>query len=524
MVENPPSQSEQPAAASPATVKSETRKVLCLQILRQFVAVGGAAALYRLLGPEPFGLYGMVIPLLMLPRMAATLGLSAATVQIEQLSSSQRSAIFYITTGLGILAAVLTGGLGHLFSRIYDVPELVWISWAFAGTTVIDAIGLTHFASIQRRMQLGRIAGIRVASQIVAVAVAIIVAVRIEDHSDRVAGSGILAILALEYGQLTVNSLGYWISGGWRPGRLAATDLKQLLTFGGNYSLSSLVFYAGQNLDKIILAVVLGSTRTGQRLLGIYTAMYNLMMKPVYFVTDPVTSVMLPSLSRARKSAADYRRIALDFYRFTAILLIPAGLGLAVVSGDVALLISGPGWDEAALVLFALAPAVCVHGLINISGSLLASVGQTDRLLGAAFILLLLQAQGYIAAYRFATQFEIPGDVTEDQAVCVAVAVAYSLVLLMAIIPYLTFCFSRVGMQIRGLLLEWIQVLGRAMLMSFTVWFVQDLLLANGVGLALRLTISIGVGVAAYGLLMWPRITESVLPFFVGRKTETGDA
>ena len=60
MVENPPSQSEQPAAASPATVKSETRKVLCLQILRQFVAVAGAAALYRLLGPEPFGLYGMV--------------------------------------------------------------------------------------------------------------------------------------------------------------------------------------------------------------------------------------------------------------------------------------------------------------------------------------------------------------------------------------------------------------------------------------------------------------------------------
>ena len=512
MVDSPQNKLASAVTTNPAQVQRETRKVLLLQIARQAVAISGAAALYRLLGPEPFGLYGMVIPLLMLPRMAATLGLSTAAVQSVRLSVAQRSAVFHITVLLGLAAALLTGGLGHLFSRIYQVPDLVWISWLFAGTTLVDAFGLTHLAGLQRKLKLGRIAAIRLVSQTLAAIVAVVVAVQV---SHQILAAGILALVAMEYTQLGVNTLGYWWYGKWWPGKLVKIEMKKLLAFGGNYSLSSLVFYAGQNLDKVLLAFVLGSTQSGQRLLGMYTAMYNLMMKPVYFVTDPVTSVMLPSLSRARSKAVDYRRIATDFYRFTAILLIPAGVGLAVVSSDVVALISGPEWGEAAAILLALTPAICVHGLINISGSLLASVGQTGRLVAAACILLLVQAQGYGAAYWFATQFEFGADLSADRAVSIAVATSYSLVLIVCMMPYLAFCFSRVGLAIGPVAFEFVQILGRSMLMGVSVWFVQDLMVASDWSVYLRLPLAIGVGIVAYSILMWSRIKQSVLPFLV---------
>ncbi len=515
MVDSPQTESEQSVAAIPEQVQQETRKVLLLQIARQIVAISGAAALYRLLGPEPFGLYGMVIPLLMLPRMAATLGLSTAAVQSESLSQSLRSTVFSITLFLGIMAALVTGALGHLFSRIYQVPELVWICWTFAGTTVVDSLGLTHFAGLQRQLKLGRIAAIRLAGQTIAAIVSVAVAVRLQQD---VLTSGILALIAMEFTQLTVNTLGYWWHGRWLPGRPVTSELKQLLAFGGNYSLSSLVFYAGQNLDKVMLAVILGSTQTGQRLLGMYTAMYNQMMKPVYFVTDPVTSVMLPALSRARQNAGNYHRIAMNFYRFTAILLVPAGVGLAVVSEDAVLLISGPNWDEAATFLFALAPAICVHGLINISGSLLASVGQTGRLLGAAAILFVIQAQGLAAAYWFAGQLESSSGRSTEEVVSVAVAVSYSMVLIFVTVPYLAFCFSRVGLSLRLLLGDLIQILGRSMLMGVTVWFVQDLMLLAEWSLYVRFPVAIAVGVLAYAVLMWPRIQQYVIPFLTKRQ------
>ena len=502
MVDSPQNALEQPPTVRPGQVQQETRKVLILQVVRQAVAIGAAAVLYRLLGPEPFGLFGMVIPLLMLPRMAATLGLSTAAVQSEDLSRHQRSGVFHLTLFLGAIAALFTGGLGHLFSRIYQVPELVWISWAFAGTTLVDALGLTHLAGLQREMKLGRIAGIRLVSQSAAAVAAVAVAWQVR-HEDMAAG--ILVLIAMEYAQMVVNTLGYWFFGRWCPGRFVKAEIRQLLAFGGNYSLSSLIFYAGQNADKVLLGIVLGSTKTGPRLLGMYTAMYGLMMKPVYFVTDPVTSVMLPSLSRARKNRKDYYRIATDFYRFTAILLIPAGIGLAVVSTDVVQLISGPNWEEATVMLLLLAPAICVHGLINISGSLLASVGQTGRLLGAASILLLVQTQGYVAAYYISSQFDI--------AVSFAIATSYSLILILITVPYLIFCFSRVGLAVGPLLLEFGQILGRSGLMGVSVWFAQDLMLKAGWSLYVRLPLAISVGITAYAVLMWPQIQRSVLPF-----------
>ena len=152
MVDNPQSDAKPSVAANPSLVRRETRKVLILQIARQIVAMGAAIALYRLLGPEPFGLYGMVIPLLMLPRMPAK-AMRMAAVQTKKISGNQRSAVFYLTVLLGAGAALLTGGLGHLFSRIYQAPELVWVSWAFAGTTLAESFGLTHLACLQRELK-----------------------------------------------------------------------------------------------------------------------------------------------------------------------------------------------------------------------------------------------------------------------------------------------------------------------------------------------------------------------------------
>ena len=67
------------------TAGQETRKVLLVQVFRQVVTVVGAMILFRLLDAGPFGLWGMVFPLMMLPRMAATLGVSVAAVQKKHL-------------------------------------------------------------------------------------------------------------------------------------------------------------------------------------------------------------------------------------------------------------------------------------------------------------------------------------------------------------------------------------------------------------------------------------------------------
>ena len=500
-----------------AIAGTETRKVLILQVLRQAITVIGAIILFRLLDAGPFGLLGMVFPLMMLPRMAATLGVSVAAVQKKHLSANQKTAIFWATLLLGVLASLATGIAGHLFAKLYDVPELVWICWAFSATSFVEATGLMHQTLLQREMKIGRIATIKLVGQALAVTLAVFVGYELQEQK-QIAKYGIVALLVMEYVELLVNTIGLWLTANWKPGRMQFSEVKGLLRFGGFYSTSSLVFYVGQNLDKVLLAAMIGSTRSGQRFVGMYTSMYHLMMKPVYLVTDPVTSVMLPSLSRSNNRLRDYASISRGFYLFTATLLIPAGVGLFVMAPEVVQLLGGDKWKPAVGMLIALAPAICVHGMINISGSLLVGRGQVRRLLGMSLVLLLLQAQAYGCGYFLATQYAEQFKVTQEQAMAVAIAMSYSAVLLLVSVPYIVICFRSVQLSSHALLFQFVRLLARSLLMGFAVWFIRHQLVQYEWHLFLRLLIGIVVGAALYTLLAWNDIKVNVLQFMRHRE------
>jgi O-antigen/teichoic acid export membrane protein len=504
------------AGQAMATAGNETRKVLILQVLRQAITVSGAMILFRLLDAGPFGLLGMVFPLMMLPRMVATLGVAVAAVQRKHLSSNQKSALFWATLLLGVLASLATGMAGYLFAWLYDVPELVWICWAFAATSFVEATGLTHQTLLQREMRIGRIAMIKLVGQALAVIFAVIVGYELQEQ-EQIAKYGIVALLVMEYVELLVNTMGLWLTVKWKPGPLRLSEVKGLLSFGGFYSASSLVFYVGQNLDKILLAAMIGSTRSGQRFVGMYTSMYHLMMKPVYLVTDPVTSVMLPSLSRSNDRLDDYASLARGFYLFTATLLLPAGVGLFVMAPEVVQLLGGDKWQPAVGMLIALAPAICVHGMINISGSLLVGMGQVRRLLGVSLVLLFLQAQAYGCGYLLATQFAV-ADVPPEQTMAVAIALSYSAVLLLVSVPYIVICFRSVQLRSRALLFQFARLLSRALLMGVAVWFIRSQMVQYDWHLLLRLLVGIAVGAALYALLAWHDIKVNVLQFMRNRQ------
>ncbi|MDE0816930.1 MAG: oligosaccharide flippase family protein, partial [Pirellulaceae bacterium] len=430
---------------------------------------------------------------------------------------NQKTALFWATLLLGVLASLATGIAGHLFAKLYDVPELVWICWAFAATSFVEATGLTHQTLLQREMRIGRIATIKLVGQALAVTLAVFVGYELQQQK-QIAKYGIVALLVMEYVELLVNTIGLWLTAKWKPGRMRFSEVKGLLSFGGFYSTSSLVFYVGQNLDKVLLAAMIGSTRSGQRFVGMYTSMYHLMMKPVYLVTDPVTSVMLPSLSRSNDRLRDYAAISRGFYLFTATLLIPAGVGLFVMAPEVVQLLGGDKWKPAVGMLIALAPAICVHGIINISGSLLVGRGQVRRLLGMSLVLLLLQAQAYGCGYFIATQYAEQFKVSQEQALAVAIAMSYSAVLLLVSVPYIVVCFRSVQLSSRALLFQFVRLLARALLMGVAVWFIRNQLVQYEWHLILRLLVGIVAGAALYTLLAWNDIKVNVLHFMRHRE------
>src|SRR5687768_1998645 len=72
------------------------------------VSLGTTMVLGRLLRPEDYGLIGMVAVVIGFVSMFKDLGLSAATVQREEITSAQVSTLFWVNVSLSVGVGLLT--------------------------------------------------------------------------------------------------------------------------------------------------------------------------------------------------------------------------------------------------------------------------------------------------------------------------------------------------------------------------------------------------------------------------------
>ena len=110
MVEYKSAQGREGDSSLLGSMRGGTRNVLAGQLVSQLVSLGALAALYRLLTPDDFGLLGMAVPLVMLPRMLTTLGLSVATVQRARLDDRQLTHVFWLGLKLATATAAWDSG------------------------------------------------------------------------------------------------------------------------------------------------------------------------------------------------------------------------------------------------------------------------------------------------------------------------------------------------------------------------------------------------------------------------------
>ena len=146
-------------------IRGGTRAVVASQLLAQLISFAVLAALYRLIDPDQFGLLGMAIPLLLLSRIFATLGLNVATVQRRHLSDGQLSSLFWFSQIISLVVAAATATAGLFLAWLYETPVLRGLCAVLAGTLIIAALGAQHQALLERKLRMGRLAVARLAGQ-----------------------------------------------------------------------------------------------------------------------------------------------------------------------------------------------------------------------------------------------------------------------------------------------------------------------------------------------------------------------
>lgn len=422
-----------------SAVRRGTVVVASCQVATQLVAVAILAVLYHQLGPQPYGYLGMVLPWILFLRIFASLGLNVAAVQKSSLSKSELDALFWAQQLSGFITFLLTAAGAPWLAMIYGVPELVPVVLALSATTLLVSLGATHQALMERHLRMTRLSLLRLVAQIVGGGSAVLAALT---------GWGVWALVVQQYSELVFLGVGTWLLEPWRPRfpqRIGS--MGELLRFGGYWTVSSFILNLGQCLDKVLLGIWVAASPNGLAAVGMYTQAFQLMMKPVYLVTSPLSQIMLPALSRARSQPESYASLLHGFYRMVAIVLFPCGIGLAIIGTDIMHVLGGDRWSTAGRILSLLAPAIVVLGFVNLLGTVFASASRTDRLLQASVVVTVTLLLALVVGLTLGAHWGPPGT-----GPVMGLAVTYSVTMWMIAIPYILFAWNSVGVSVSGLL------------------------------------------------------------------------
>ena len=337
----------------------------------------------RLVTPEHFGLVGMVSAFTGLLSLFRDVGLSAATVQRDSVSSAQLSTLFWINLLIGSGLALVTAAAAPLLAAFYGDQRLIAITLALAVIFVFYGAVAQHRALLQRRMQFGVLALVDLVALVASIAVGVGLAI---------AGLGYWALVAMVVGQPLVTLVAVWAVSGWTPGPPRRADgVRSMLRFGGTVTLNSLVVYVAYNMDKVLLGRVFGA-----EVLGLYGRAYQLVSLPTENLTNTLGTVMFPALSRVQNDVGRLRSFFLRGYGLFLAVALPITAGSALFAEDIVVVLLGPNWGQVVPIFQLLAPTILAFALINPMSSLMLASGHALRSLKIALLIAPIVIMGYL--------------------------------------------------------------------------------------------------------------------------------
>jgi O-antigen/teichoic acid export membrane protein len=437
---------------------------------RTAVQLLSTMALARLIAPGQFGLFAMAAAITGFVSLFREMGLSAATVQRQEVNHAQVSVLFWVNVTMGVAVSVVMFALARPIAWFYGAPDLANVVRVLSIGPAIGGLAVQHNALLQRQMRFGTRSAINLISVLVAAIVAVVMAWF---------GAGYWALAAMALVEECVATAGRLWECRWRPGLpRRGTSVRGMIDFGKNLVGFNVVNYLSRNLDNVLVGRFAGAEA-----LGLYSRAYGLLMMPLTQVNAPIASVAVPALSRLVDSPERYRRAYCGFVEKIQMITY-----LIVCSDWVIRLLLGSRWHGAAAIYALLGISGITQPLNNTSGWLFISQGRGREMFRWGLIAGALTIASFVVGLPWGA---------------LGVAAAYGISGLLVRTPLLLWYVSRRGPVSRGDMYRTLKLpsIAAAAVASTTLALRQVASLDHPiVGLIVTVPVAIAVSLIVYAL------------------------
>ncbi|HEY7561808.1 MAG TPA: MOP flippase family protein [Gaiellaceae bacterium] len=444
-----------------------------------------AIILARLLFPADYGLAAMVLVFAAIVPIFSDLALGAALVQRRTLSESDRSTVFWTSTGVGVLFTVLGIALSWPMAAFYGEPEVQPLFAVLSLSFVITALGTTQKALLTRDMDFRSLELRLMAGSFAAGVVGILLAA---------GGYGAWAIIGQQVVLAVVSTALLWSFTRWRPRfRFSLDSLRGLVGFSLNVFGTRLLFYGNRNADNLLIGRFVGASG-----LGVYSLAYNVMLAPMSRLGWPIAEVLFPAFSKMQDEPGRMASAWVRVNRLVGSLTIPASLGVILVAPEFVTAVLGDRWSEAIPIIRLLGWVSLLQSLGTLDSAVLLARNRSGTLLRYAVVAFVASVAAFVVGLEWGV---------------VGVAVGYALVSTF-LEPYYAWLTARsLDVSVLVLLRALAGVAQASAAMACAVLAAKLFLLPADLASGWSLVVLILVGIAVYvPLCAWraPEVVEEV--------------
>lgn len=341
--------------------------------------MGILAILVRLVQPEDFGLFAMIVVVIDFIAIFGELGIKSAIISRRDLTDTDLSTLFWLQVGSGVLMAGLTASLAPLVAGMYREPRLIHLTRSIAPWFVFFAFGTIPQGLLEKRLDFRRVALLEMLAVLLAGVGSIAMAVR---------GWGILSLVFQSVGSGALLSLFAFVAIGWVPQfRFRPAALRQVVRFGLNLTGNSMLTYLTSQTVNLLIGRYLGA-----KMLGYYALSTRITLYPVTVVGSVVRRVLFPILASIQNDSLRMRQAYLRAVSCVSVVTFPALGALFVSAPDVVVGVLGHQWQPLIPLVRVFCLAGVVHSALNVTGPLFLTLDRTGWLLGLNMLNLLVTA------------------------------------------------------------------------------------------------------------------------------------
>jgi lipopolysaccharide exporter len=321
-----------------------------------------ATIIARVLDARQYGLVALALTILGYLDLINDFGVPAALIWVGDDERSSDTA-FALDMTTGIIASAITFGIAVPAAHWLHEPGLVSILRVLSMVPIIGSIGAIHEARLRRRMHFRRAVPVEVGRTAVKAVVAIGLAL---------SGAGVWSLVWAQVAATAYGSIGYLFIYRWRPGlQIDRATAGRMVRYGGSLAVVGAVGVFIKNVDYLIVGARLGAAA-----LGYYSLAFRLPELAVIGTANAASQVAFPLYVRANRRPGALADTIVRSMRSLAVIVVPIGLGLAVLSPETIGVVFGSKWSPSVSVMTWLAIYATASALCWIIGDAYKAVGR----------------------------------------------------------------------------------------------------------------------------------------------------